>query len=241
MGKYLLTPAQKRELNVRIRDLEMMEDSLPEIEFQETFEKLVNMRLGRIDYEEMQYNVTFVSREEIAGEELFNVRFYGDIRNERAIKQALQRSFNLVHVPNACKKGCDTQSMPEMRQWLVKDVTNEAVSEVFHANKDLFYSFTLVKTEEGLKREKKAAKEEAKQQKQQQKQQDKKENPKRKYTKRGEKKQEKSAPKRKYTRKNAKKEETKQQPLFALAAASKYDYKYTYNCDSDSKFYGYSY
>lgn len=191
----------------------------------------------------MEYNVTFVAHEEIAGEELYNVRFFGDIRNERAIKQALQRSFNLVHVPNACKRFCDTLSQPEMRQWLVKDVTNEAVSQVFHANKDLFYSFELVKTEEGLKREKKQAKEEAKQQKQQAKEETRKENPKRKYTKRGEKKQEKTGPKRKYTRKNAKKEETKQTPLFVIAAApsNNYDKQYEYTCDSDSKFYGYAY
>lgn len=46
MGKFLLTPAQKRELNVRIRDLEMMFSSLPQEEYFATLGKLVSMRLA---------------------------------------------------------------------------------------------------------------------------------------------------------------------------------------------------
>jgi hypothetical protein len=160
MKNYLLTPAMKRELNVRLRDAINMHDSLTAEDYYKLVGKLTAMREGIIDYEPMTYDVKFVSREEIADETTYTVYFYGDIRNERAIKALLARSFNLVHNPNTLKKGIDITSMPEMRKWKVENVSNQAVSEIFHANKVLFYKFDLILNEVGKKREKKAKAEE---------------------------------------------------------------------------------
>jgi hypothetical protein len=156
MKNFLLTPAMKRELNVRLRDAINMHDSLTAEDYYKMIGKLTAMREGVIDYEPMDYEVQFVSREEIPGEQQYTVYFYGDIRNERAIKALLARSFNLVHNPNTLKKDCHTDSMPEMRKWKVENVSNQAVSEIFHANRALFYKFDVILIEVGKKREKKA-------------------------------------------------------------------------------------
>ena len=241
---YVLTPAQQRVLNILFTDTVRMYDSLPEVEWNEAILKITKMKAGLIAFEEMNYNVEFVSHEEIPGEEQYTVWFYGDIRNEREIKQCLTRSFNLVHFPHACKT--QDNSQPDVRRFKVENVTNEAVSIVFNANRHLFFFFNLQLSLAGVRREKQAKRDEKKQQQEQAKQekkqakenakQEKQEQPKRKYTKRGEKKENNGAPKRKYTRKNAKKEA----PTVILLG-SNYDSKYEEYAESDSKFYGYDY
>jgi hypothetical protein len=137
-----ITPAQKRQLNIRLSDLMAAKDSYEDEEqFFAEVGRLTSMAMGAIPFEGGIEFKTLPPIKDKADEKTVVAFFYASATQIREVKQCLQRSLQLLHFPH----GMNTED-PGVRRFRVNDVTRTAANRVFNANPHLFTQVTFSDT-----------------------------------------------------------------------------------------------
>jgi hypothetical protein len=138
-GKYNVTAAQKRQLNILISDIA---NNIPANASDDVITKMRNrlgdlilMASGHLPFDQ-GIEITRVKVTENAGAKLVTAFFFADVINMRVAKKCLRDSLGLDHDPHCMTIGGDKNNT--MRRLSVRDVTHEAAQQVFAANKHIF-------------------------------------------------------------------------------------------------------
>ena len=132
-AKFQVTPAQKRQLNIRISDL--ANNMSPDDDAAKV--KLANyflMSQGLIPFEKGA-EFKAIPLAEKRGEKTFTAFFFIDVQDMREAKLCLQRSLQLLHFPH-CMKVAGSPS--NVRRMSVPSLTKAAANKVFELNQNIF-------------------------------------------------------------------------------------------------------
>jgi hypothetical protein len=155
-SKYPLTPAQKRQLQIRISDFASTVDMYNDDTMNDYFTRLGHltaMAAGMVPFEAMDsVNATPIQEKRTKDTKTYTAFFFAPASHLREAKVALQRNLQLLHLPHAM----NVSDQPGMRRFRVNDTTKEAAHTVYNRNAHIFTALTFSdenREETGLKEE----------------------------------------------------------------------------------------